>query len=1114
MSSKWTENQRRAIDICGKNALVSAGAGSGKTAVLVEHVIKKITDDKNPVDIDKLLVVTFTKAAAAEMRERIYNTLIKMIEENPKNTNLRRQISLLSQAQIATVHSFCSNLLKNEFHRIGISSDFEIGDTAVLSGIKKTAIEEVLEERYENPTPEFINLIDSYGDIRDDKTLIDIIYQIYDFLCSIPNARDWLNNAVKMYETGTNWTSFIIPFAEIYLKGILDGYNDALFVISENEEIKPYYGTFSEDKNKILKLYGCLNDGWDAIFNNLKEFNFSKLPSKVRNTTNENSDYVKEIRENAKSFINSLSSIFNEDADGFGKENKILLPVIKEVCSLTFDFWEKFSQMKQEQNLFDFNDLEFYTLKLLQDEEYVSSLRNRYIEILVDEYQDTNGVQSKIFSTLSNGSNLFFVGDVKQSIYGFRNANPYNFMECEKSYSNNSDLGENISLSHNFRSSSGVIDFINKVFSVIMTEYTGGVDYKNGHTLIYGNKDIKDWDSSVEIMLSDTRDKETDGLSSYEREAYITADKIQYLVNIEKPLIYDKESKIMRPLKYSDIAILVRSNNNCTQYSDCLAAWGVPVFSEKKGGYFNTTEIAVIIAFLEIIDNPMQDIPLLAVLRSPMFSFTDNELASIKGENKKDCFYNCLKKSDSKRASDFLEILNSYIKLSKIKTVEQMIKRILTDTGYISFVGTLPSGEERVANLRLLCKRASDFESVRGKGIAEFINYIKLIRESTDEYTTAKIIGENDDVVRVMTIHKSKGLEFPVVFVCRCGTNLGLKDASGKFIIDRDMGIATDVINSSLGFKYKSMSKSLMAQKIKLSGIREEMRTLYVALTRAREKLFIVADVSKPEEMIAKYSLMNRENNEYKVLSMSKYIEWILYAVNSQYAKIYTAPSEIDYRYNKTENKEIKVDEKVYEEIDERLSYEYPYEYTCRIPSKMSVSEIAGMGEEVIHLNSVNFGDESNMNAALRGTVIHFVMQNIDLSDTENISEQILKMYNKGMLTKEQLDCIDATAIKNFFDSEIGKRLLSAEDIHREYKFFVEMPSEYVMDDSAPQNDEKVIIQGVIDCFFIENGEIVILDYKTGKMYEKYKKQIKIYELCLEKATGIKVKETVLYPLI
>ena len=1123
MSNKWTENQKRAIDISGTNALVSAGAGSGKTAVLVEHVISKITDENNPISVDKFLVVTFTKAAAAEMRERIYAALIKKVEQNPENTYIRKQISLLCQAQIMTMHSFCGNLIRNEFHRLGISADFEIGDTALIEEIKRNAMEEVLERKYEESTPDFLKLIDNYCDLQNDSKIIELIYNIYNFLCSIPEPEKWLSSVKERYRFSSDngdffdeqWFSYIIPYIKVQIDGIIGSYDDSISVIQMNEEIAAYMDAFVYEKNFFVKLSEKIYEGWNSVYDFIKDFEFvSRLSGKITGTTDVNSKYVQGIRNDAKNKAKKIFKVFSDDVKSIYEENNYLYPLIVQFCDLTLEFSNKFSELKLEKNVMDFNDLEKYTLELLSEKEYADSIKSKFYEILVDEYQDTNEVQSKIFETLSNGNNLFFVGDVKQSIYGFRNANPYNFTAKEKLYTKDENKGVKISLSHNFRSSEGVINFVNRVFSVIMTEFTGGIDYNDENRLICGNKDIKNSDCSVQIILSDSKDKDEDGLTSAEREAYIIAEKIRRLVNVEKTLIYDKEAGSFRHVMYRDIAVLVRKNNKADDFADYIASWGIPVYSEKEGGYFNTTEIAVIMAFLEIIDNPMQDIPLLAVLRSPMFGFTDNELAEIRGKNKKDNFYNCLKKSSSDKAEKFLNVLNFYIKLSHIKTVEQVIKKILTDTGYISFVGTLPMGAKRVANLKLLCKRASDFESLRGKSIAEFINYVKQIKESGDKYTSAKLMGENDNVVRIMTVHKSKGLEFPVVFVANCGGSIMTNDTSGEILIDKDLGLGIDIINSDLNYRYESVTKSIIAQRIKQKSICEEMRVLYVALTRAREMLFVTADISKPADIIQKYSAMSHTSNEYNVITMTRYIDWILYAVNGEYAYVLKAPEYFDEKDESPENSDDAFDKNLYDEIDCRLSYEYPYKYSFRIPSKMSVSEISGMGDEIIHLASCNFEDNGKLSAAERGTIIHFVMQNINLSNTGSLSYELDRMLQNGMLSEKQLAYVDVKAIENFFLSDIGKRLLSSDDVRREYKFFVEMPSEYVMGDSVPVNDETVIIQGVVDCFFIENGEIVILDYKTGKMNKKYQKQIKVYESCLEKATGLKVKETVIYPLI
>lgn len=1139
MPAKWTENQQKAIDIRNTNTLVSAAAGSGKTAVLVERVIQRITDPKQPVPIDRLLIVTFTNAAAAEMRERIYDALIQEIDRQPENAGLKQQLTLLGQAQITTVHSFCQNLIRSNFHRLGISSDFEIADQATLAKFMQDAMQEILEEQYAARPEGFRQLIDNFGGKKDDSRLIETIEKLYFFSQSTPAPKQWIADAIERYTfQGEDvnryvtdvWGGYLMPWAKRKVRGMVEEYDRALEIIKQHEEITVYYEPFLLERNVLADLAEVFDSTWVEVQYILcGDIFMPRLPSRPRGTDDTYAKIVQEIRKDTKAVFQSLQEIFSILPETICQENQQLVVVVKALCRLVISFMDRYAAKKRDKNLLDFNDLEHFAIELLSDEAFASEIREKFDEVLVDEYQDTNGVQAKIFETVSNGNNLFMVGDVKQSIYSFRNARPDSFIEKFGLYAEEGNTyGTKLVLSHNFRSSQGIIAFVNRIFRQIMSSYVGDVEYTDEQELQYGNTNMEDWDVPAEVHIIESKEDEDSALSEeqlqygqIEREAIFTAKRIIQLVQQEKPLVYDKAIGGKRPLQYRDIAVLSRKTSGVASiFAEQFSLAGIPVYTEQTEGYFTTIEIATVIAFLKVIDNPLQDIPLLAVLRSPMFGFTDNELAEIRSVDKRCLFYEALQKAQSEKAQAFLAALAGYQETAKVESIAFLIRKILSDTGYFSFVGTLPGGGERMANLRLLSQRAEAFEAGESKSIFSFINYLRFVEESGQEYTTAKMTGENDDVVTVMSTHKSKGLEFPVVFLVRAGGRFNKTDVAQPVLYDISLGIGIDYIDTAKGYKYPSIPKAAIAEKKKAELLSEEMRILYVALTRAREKLVIVGSAADAKKKIKQWSESCLV--QYQVSRHNSFLEWIVMALQQpDFIQVHKTESifskKSTVKSGKT-SKQRKNQPELYDAVNQRLSYRYDYAYTRDIPAKLSVSEIVGGQQRDFALHRLQLNqDVSDMSAAARGTVIHFVLQNIDLSKVQSIEaiqNQLNFMEERGMLASQQKAVVDIDALYGFFSSDLGQRMLASSDIRREYKFLVDMPSGLVLGDTVPENDETVVLQGVIDCCFIEGGEFVIIDYKTGSLREEYQKQLKLYALCLEKATGKKVKETCIYPLI
>lgn len=1114
MSTKWTTEQEKAISLRNCNTLVSAAAGSGKTAVLVQRVIDMITDETNPVYINELLIATFTNAAASEMQERIYNALQKKIRENPDNSFLKEQVVLLGQAQISTIHSFCMNLIRENFHLLGIRHDFDIADEVKLSAMRKIALEEVFDKYYKAGEVDFLNTVDAFGGKKNDDNLSEIILSVYNFAESLPNPVGWLNDSVenlKCADVVQRFKDIVHKSLKQQFTSIKREYEQALDLIENDVGLNAYHDIYLNEYNTFEKLSNNIND------NSLLTFEFARLPRKGKNADSVCADYVKKVRDNAKKQFAKVADLCLYTDEEIAYEIHLMLPNVKTVCNLVIDFKNKFSMLKNAENIMDFNDLEHFAIKLLEENTEVRDyMKGFYKEILVDEYQDTNGVQAYLFEMLSNGSNLFMVGDVKQSIYGFRNSNPKYFIEKFSSY--NFDYtaeGTKINLAKNFRSSNGVINKINDFFKKLMVGELGGVTYNEEHALVYGNEQITDVDSPLERYVINTKTDSADDIEvdKVQAEAIFTANRIYELVEKQKPEIFDKSVNGYRSITYKDIVVLMRRTKNVASvYAEIFAERGIPVYTAESGGYFNCVEIATVMSFLKIIENPLQDIPLLAVMRSPIFGFDDNLIAEIRAENRKCHFYNLLKKSDNDKVVEFINRINKFRGFAKFNNVGAVVRKIIFDTGYYQFVGGLSNGEVRMMNLNLLCERANAFSQRGYKGVSQFISYVNTMIDSGNEYSLPKLISENDNVVNIMSIHKSKGLEFPVVFLCESGLQFNKMDLSKQIVFDEELGLTMDIVDVKRRLKYTPYVKRAICEKKIDDLVAEEIRLLYVALTRAKHKIIITGSKSVSDSI----SDMS-DNSAYNIKLKKCYLDMLLTDIKGVLdAKIYSIEEilNMDEVYETVkEDKSVKFDySEFYEEVSKRLDYDYPYLYSKFVPSKKSISEVISADDDINLAIISDKGDK--ISSGQRGTIIHFVLQNIKLDNVgsaDAISSQIETMINNGIFDEKYKDIIDVDALYAFFSSDIGKRMLNSNQVYREFKFCVDLPAGELGYEST---DETILIQGVIDCCFIENDEFVIIDYKTGSLKEKYKKQLELYSRCLEISTGKSVKETHIYPLI
>ncbi len=1238
MSTNWTEEQKQAIFTKNCNLLVAAGAGAGKTAVLVERIIQKIIDLKDDIDIDKLLVVTFTNAAASEMRERIGDAISKELERRPESKKLQRQLTLLNKSNIMTIHSFCLKVIKDNFHIIDLDPNFRVCNETESILLKQESISEIFDLKYESNNKEFIELVECYGG-RNDIKVESMVLDLYEFAKSNPFPEKWLYTMVERFNIEdsfsfekSTWCSILIDYINIQVQGCKDKIEKAVEIVENSEGIEYYLDPLKKDLENINTIMNCSN--WKDLKEQFNNLQFEKLPIKKNKDADKIAkEKAKKLRDYVKKNLMEISEEILLASNDMSSNLKEIYPKMKALSNTVIEFDEKYGNKKRERGLVDFNDIEHFCLKILttQDDqgnicpsEIALEYKEKFEEILIDEYQDSNEVQEVIMNSIARKNdipNVFMVGDVKQSIYRFRQAKPELFLNKYNSYSEDKDSKKRkIKLFKNFRSRPEIINAVNYIFNQIMSVNIGELNYDEDEMLKSGaqfpeleyksDSDIEN-QLNVEINLiekSDTNTSEEDmselevdrnGVADEEEpdkiqiEARLVANKIIELVNNEESFkVYDKNTGSYRAARYKDIVILLRATSNwAPTFVEELLNCGIPVFADTARGYFDTIEIKTIMSLLQIIDNPIQDIPILAVLRSPIESFSAEEIIDIRMVDKDIPFYDILKiiansaeNEDNRlihineqlkqKVCSFLEKIYRWRKKSLYMSIDEFIWELYIETGYYGFSGAMPGGNQRQANLRILFERAKQYESTSYKGLFNFINFINKLRNSSGDMGSAKILGENEDVVRIMSIHKSKGLEFPVVILSGTGKNFNFMDINRNVLFHGELGLGPDYVNAERRITYPTIAKQVLKKKIKVETLSEEMRILYVAMTRAKEKLIITASIKGLEKNAEKWcqasKYKNRKIPEYAIINAKNYMDWIAPALarHSSGKIIRDMAGEYEFKHfiedkskwniklwNKEDFKKSLADEeeqddiikeiesvnlstgygKEREEVNRRLNWQYKYKESCNIPALISVSELKrkfnflqsdeGSTSLIssITLNKPVFLKETKtLSASEKGTLIHMAMQHMNLkrvSCYEEIDDQVKELVNKEFITKEEASVIDISKILKFFNSQLGKRMKNSKNVFREVPFVIRLDSTEIYKE-LPQNiyeSEKMLLQGVIDCYFEEDDELILLDYKTdyvddiNKIKEKYSMQIYYYSKALYRLTGKTVKNNYLY---
>ena len=1212
----WTPEQSQAIYKKDSNILVAAAAGSGKTAVLVERIINKIIKEK--IDIDRLLVVTFTNAAASEMRERILKSIYKIIDsEEPQDeetiNHLQRQITLLNKASICTIDSFCLDVIKNNFFEIEISPNFRIADTAEIDLLKQEVLEKIFEEKYENHDKDFEKLVKTYTSYRDDTPLKDIILRIYTYIESNPFPLKWLKEQVEKFNIKDTKQDFSnTEWGKILLQNMKENLEDSIKKLKAEEtrlsfesELEQYERIILSDIQQLEMVYANL-ENWDKAYSLINKVDFLRWPSSKK-ITNPEKDKAKAIRDKVtKEFKAKRDKIFTANYEMANEDLIEMYEILSKLEKLIIDFDLEFSKNKRDRNIVDFSDVEHLALKILVKEEDVPSeiakkYQEKFIEIAIDEYQDSNLVQEYILTSISNGKNIFMVGDVKQSIYKFRQAMPDLFLGKYSNYSENeaNDKGLKIKLFKNFRSRKNVLDFTNLIFENIMGEKLGEIDYTEEEYLNLGAnyaESKEDLISEIDILDVTEEDEdenleeaeipenanvdsdleETEKLEDIELEAKFVAQKIKDLID-SKFQVYDNKKEEFRDIRFRDIVILLRSTKNKANiFEKELTNLNINVYSDTSQEYLESYEIQVIMDLLKIIDNPYQDIPLVHVMLSSLGMFTDDDLLEIRLCDQNDDFYTTMLKSRLSVREELRDKIDSF--LNKIENfrekngymdLDELIWTIYEETGFLNYVGLMPNGALRVANLKMLFERAKQYESASFKGLFNFINFIEKIKTGSGDLGAAKLIGENEDVVRIMSIHKSKGLEFPVVFLSCTGSGFNMMDLNSDILLHQKIGIGVKYIDYDRQIKYDTISKLALREKLLEENLSEEMRILYVALTRAKEKIYVTGvkkdfqkNKEKMQELVDIYKKENGKINPILIKKYKKYIDWILlvYMYNFESSKDVLKMNTIKRKdILKTLKKEETEDVDIFKVLEEKskdikeediinlknqLIFEYKYKGLSEIPTKESVTNIVHKNVVVepfearnedndeeengkIELPKPKFlvgTEEEKITPAKKGTLVHLCMKNLDFSrdySLEDVKALIDDLESRKIITAKEKEAINPWVVFNFTKSNIWNELKEAKEYHKEEPFYINVPAKDVMETDL---DENILVQGIIDLYYItKNDELVLLDYKTDfveqkepvqmgqELINRHKPQLMLYKEALENGLNRKVDRVWIY---
>lgn len=1187
MGVTWTKQQQQVIALRDRNLLVSAAAGSGKTAVLVERIVQKVLDAKHPVDIDRMLIVTFTKAAAAEMRERVSQAIEKRLEADPESSRLQRQATLVHNAQITTIDSFCLYVVRNYFQTIDLEPSFRIADPGELQLLKADVAQEVMEQCYQQKSEGFLRLADRYATAKSDAALVEFMMRLYDFSQSYPWPEEWLSSlpqgyclSDKLNEQG--WMQGLVRYLGFMMADLKRQMEDAKELCLQPDGPQMYLAAVEDDLCQLEQLCAC--SSFEQYGRLILGFAFTKLGvNRKYEGSKEKQEQVKNIRKKMKDTLTKMrESYFYQDLPDMIEDIQKILPDVEALVQLTLLFTKAYQEKKEERNLLDFSDIEHFALRILIDGETrmptaaAQELREVYEEIMIDEYQDSNYVQETILKAVSREetgeNNIFMVGDVKQSIYRFRLARPELFIEKYKTYTSEESSRQKIDLHKNFRSRMEVVEAVNTIFFQIMHEDIGNVEYDKQAALYAGATYPQPEQEKMfqsELLLAQAFEEELAQAqinSWQELEARMVAARIREL--LETQLVTDRESGQLRKACYKDIVILLRSMSGWTDtFLKVFTDAGIPAHTASKTGYFGTVEIQTILSMLAILDNPLQDIPAAAVLASPIGGMNGEELARIRAASKEHFYFlaledfvhygECERSCEDplyRKASAFLDMYEKLRRLTPYTPIHKLIQTVLQETGYASYIQAMPAGEQRRANVDMLLEKAIAYEKTSYKGLFHFVRYIEKLKKYEIDFGEADITSENEDVVRIMSIHKSKGLEFPIVFVSGMGKQFNKQDIRSRMILHPEYGIGLDYIDTEKRIRKPGFIKKILENEISIENQGEELRVLYVALTRAKEKLLMTGTVKGelPQTGLSADLCMNYLTR----YQASSYLDWVFPCVSSckDVCEIRTYHTEelmlletVETAVEKLEQIQVEnlyktADPDLYRQLDQTLSWKYPFASDMDLKTKISVTELKRRQSIVLEEDAppqeewfakeqesvvpafMRTEIEQESKGAMRGSAVHKVMEEVDFvrnikskDHIEDIRSQIEEMLRKQRITQDMKELVSVRMIGRFLENPLAQRMARAQqsgELYKEQPFVMGIPASEVYEGASA---ELVLIQGIVDVYWIEDDMLVLLDYKTDRvcakeqLKERYQVQLDLYAKALQKATGKKLKEKLIY---
>lgn len=1228
-----TPEQQRAIDMTSRDILVSAAAGSGKTAVLVERIIRLITDPVKPVDIDRLLVVTYTNAAAAEMRGRVLAAINKLLEASPGDKNLRRQSALIHNAPITTMHAFCLRTIRANFYMLGIDPAVRVADETECELMKTEILDEIFEELYSSEdNTSFLELVDWFCKGVTDHELSDVVLSLFGFVNSSPNPEAWLTERQNLQQIRSPEEFFNSGWYKFLIENAASDLDEAYRLAVKNCGLSADSGFSDMYRAALEQDLDIVENLKDSLKTNFNEFlsclalAFPRMPA-----VKTDDDYVLRLkdrinanRERIKKTAKELKLVFLEkDISKQISDQNACAGITGMLCDVVLMLIRRFDEEKRKKNIVDFADFEHLCLKALLSltetgdtapSPAAIALRERFEEILIDEYQDINPVQELILSCISrkqeNCPNRFMVGDIKQSIYRFRLADPRLFIQKYETYDGSRNEGpeKRIDLTKNFRSREPVLSCVNFLFAQLMSREFGDVDY-DATAMLYAGAKYPDREADAfngtEVFIIDAKkesprilededdseeERPEDFVAEYENivvEAKLTAAKIRELLDSEYPVTKDEK---FVPVQPRDIVILLRSPGSTAEvFARELRNRDIGVFCESSKGFFEETEIQTAVSLLQIIDNPRQDIPLISVLFSPVFEFTPDELYEIRSK-RAGKYYDCLEAASegggalAEKAGDFLSRLEKWREKAVFAPIHELIMFVYEDTGYYDLVSAMPGGKIRQANLNALFERAMKYEQTGGKSLFRFIRYIERLRSQNGDFGAANTASEDDNLVRIMSIHKSKGLEFPIVFCCGMGGKFNAKDYTKSVLPHIDYGVGLRHFDADNRIFSNTAQRTAISKKLRKEALSEELRVLYVALTRAKEKLVLIGTSRNLEKTVERFeSVLDepcRRIEPSLAFTGNSFLEWLIPCLMRHETAAFTLTDRQVYEYADSLRSEFALsvlskeealagdirERRQYQsvaeildgienhdysgrkrEIERALAYRYGDGSLSRTPSKLSISEIkrrfqlqyedggdelesaaflpgASISETETYFPNPEFMSEKTPDAAAMGTALHSVLEHMDF---ENVTEDSIRglignLRDRNILTEAEARLVPVHSLAEFSRSELFRRMQSASKLYREYPFILKITPERlgINENSAKiDNARFIVVNGVIDCLFEENGSLILVDYKTdrtteesaGEIIERYRIQLTLYREAASKALGMTVSEAYIY---